>query len=288
MASQTLSGVTIMLRNDTASNWTTANPTLSKGEFGFENDTRKFKVGDGVTAWTSLGYVGIYEIPIATSSVGGVTTTASGAGTVAVNSSTGAMTLNNSGVTAGDYAKVAVNAQGLVTEGKSLSATDIPTITLAKISDAGTAAACNTGTSSGNVPVLDSNGKLSSSVLPSLAVTDVFTAASQAAMLALSAQKGDICVRTDNNEVYILTADGASTLSNWTQINVPSGGVTSVNTKTGVVTLGTDDIAEGTTNLYWTSSRFNTAFAAKASSGLTDGSTILHSTDTLTLDCGNA
>lgn len=51
--------VKIQLRNDTASNWTTANPTLSAGEFGFETDTGKFKVGTGSTAWASLSYAGM-------------------------------------------------------------------------------------------------------------------------------------------------------------------------------------------------------------------------------------
>jgi hypothetical protein len=46
----------IVHRRDTASNWTTTNPTLASGEIGFETDTLKFKVGDGSTAWTSLKY----------------------------------------------------------------------------------------------------------------------------------------------------------------------------------------------------------------------------------------
>lgn len=46
----------LQVRRDTASNWTTANPTLAAGEIGFETDTLKFKIGDGSTAWTSLGY----------------------------------------------------------------------------------------------------------------------------------------------------------------------------------------------------------------------------------------
>jgi len=49
----------IQLRRDTAANWTSANPTLASGEFGLETDTDQFKVGDGVTAWSSLGYGGI-------------------------------------------------------------------------------------------------------------------------------------------------------------------------------------------------------------------------------------
>ena len=46
----------IVIRRDTAARWTSANPVLLAGEVGYETDTRKQKVGDGVTAWTSLGY----------------------------------------------------------------------------------------------------------------------------------------------------------------------------------------------------------------------------------------
>ena len=44
-------------RADTAANWTSANPILSKGEIGLETDTNKFKFGDGITAWNSLNYL---------------------------------------------------------------------------------------------------------------------------------------------------------------------------------------------------------------------------------------
>lgn len=47
----------IQIRRDTAANWTSANPTLAQGELGLETDTNKFKVGDGSTAWTSVGYL---------------------------------------------------------------------------------------------------------------------------------------------------------------------------------------------------------------------------------------
>ena len=43
-------------RYDTAANWTAQNPTLLAGEFGIESDTKKWKVGTGATAWTSLLY----------------------------------------------------------------------------------------------------------------------------------------------------------------------------------------------------------------------------------------
>jgi hypothetical protein len=46
----------IQLRRDTAANWTSNNTVLAAGEFAWESDTNKFKIGDGTTAWTSLAY----------------------------------------------------------------------------------------------------------------------------------------------------------------------------------------------------------------------------------------
>lgn len=47
----------IQVRRGTAAQWTSANPTLDSGEFGFETDTNKLKCGDGSTAWNSLDYI---------------------------------------------------------------------------------------------------------------------------------------------------------------------------------------------------------------------------------------
>jgi len=44
------------LRSDTAANWTAANPVLLAGEIGVETDTRRYKIGDGTTAWAGLSY----------------------------------------------------------------------------------------------------------------------------------------------------------------------------------------------------------------------------------------
>ena len=56
--------VRIQFRRGTASEWTSANPTLAAGELGYETDTTKFKLGDGSTAWTSLGYGGVSQADI--------------------------------------------------------------------------------------------------------------------------------------------------------------------------------------------------------------------------------
>lgn len=102
------------------------------------------------------------------------------------------------------------------------------------------------------VASLGADGKVPSSQLPAQSAVDVYTAASQAAMLALSqATQGDYCIRTDTDETYVLNGSDPSVLSNW--VLLPQGsGVTSVNGDAGPnVTLTTDDISEGTTNKYF-------------------------------------
>jgi hypothetical protein len=51
----------IQLRRGSASQWLTANPVLSNGEAGFENDTGRLKIGDGTSSWTDLDYIGSTE-----------------------------------------------------------------------------------------------------------------------------------------------------------------------------------------------------------------------------------
>lgn len=47
---------------------------------------------------------------------------------------------------------------------------------------------------------------------------DTYEAASQAAMLALDAKKGDLCVRSDVVKTFSLKAEPASTLANWVEL----------------------------------------------------------------------
>ena len=46
--------IRIQLRRDTAANWVSNNPTLREGEIGIETDTLKFKIGNGSSTWTSI------------------------------------------------------------------------------------------------------------------------------------------------------------------------------------------------------------------------------------------
>lgn len=84
------------------------------------------------------------------------------------------------------------------------------------------------------VASLDAGGLVPSAQLPATHLADTFVVASQAAMLATGAAKGDFAVRTDVNETFILKATPATTLGNWILLPSP-GGVTSWNTRTGPV-----------------------------------------------------
>lgn len=350
MANQTLKDITLLIRNDTAANWESANPTLSKGELGIEIDTAKIKVGDGATKWNDLKYstssntvlktaaptssdydyeagtfwintsdnTQIYfllavssttatwvSIPTENGSLDNATTaeklktarkiTLSGAVVEVYQSFDGSgdiefnLVLNDSGVTAGTFTKFTVNSKGIITSAEKLTADDLPDgISLDKISGLGTAAAKDVGTTAGDVPTLGTDGKLDSSLLPAIAITDVWPVNSEAEMLALDAHKGDMAIRSDVSNCYILAADDPTVLANWLEMLHPACAVESVNGKIGVIVLTTDNIEEGNENLYFTPDRFEAEFEKKESGDLKNGDKILTTEDTLTLDCGNA
>ena len=341
----------IQIRNDTAANWRAANPVLLKGEVGIEIDTRKMKVGDGISQWTALKYISddiviantnptdtdtdhdvgefwvnqaektLYVL-ISTSATAAIwkrIPTAEELVVVAeaqvaqklkeartisiVGDATGATTfdgsadasitliLQNTGAAAGTFTKVTVNEKGLITKTELLTPDDIPALTLAKITDAGTAAARNVGTAEGNLVEVGANGKIADSVLPPLAITEPYAVNDEAEMLALDAQKGDVAIRADEGKSYILKQTPASDRTNWLELKSPECKVLSVNGKIGTVVLTTTDIEEGN-NLYYTEERdtsnFEGNFVKKTTKELADGETVLHSTDTYILNGGNA
>jgi hypothetical protein len=98
------------------------------------------------------------------------------------------------------------------------------------------------GANSG-IAELDSGGRVPAAQLPAIAITDTFVVADQAAMLALTAQTGDLAIRTDVNKSFILTAEPASTLGNWQELLTPTDSVLSVDGLTGAVDLSTSYVS---------------------------------------------
>jgi hypothetical protein len=78
----------IKIRRDTASNWTSNNPTLALGEIAYETDTLKIKFGNGSSNWAALSY--------ATQGAGGGLTLASLAVTIGTVTGGGSLSYNNS------------------------------------------------------------------------------------------------------------------------------------------------------------------------------------------------
>ena len=76
----------IQVRRGTAAQWTSTNPTLASGEWGFESDTGKAKIGNGSTVWTGLSYFGgtgtVSSITAGTGLTGGTITST---GTIAID-----------------------------------------------------------------------------------------------------------------------------------------------------------------------------------------------------------
>ena len=108
----------IQLRRDTAADWTSGNPTLAAGEFAWESDTNRFKIGDGATAWTSLGYADTLSTLGDLSVVGSTLSSPSNADLTLTTSGTGDIVLDqitvhdNTISTNASNANLEINANG--------------------------------------------------------------------------------------------------------------------------------------------------------------------------------
>jgi hypothetical protein len=95
----------IQVRRGTASQWTSTNPVLASGEWGFESDTNKVKIGNGSSAWNSLSYIGSGTVTSVATGTGLTGGTITSTGTLSIDTSvtadlTTAQTLTNKTLTA--------------------------------------------------------------------------------------------------------------------------------------------------------------------------------------------
>lgn len=167
---------------------------------------------------------------------------------------------------------------------------------------------------------LCTNGKINASLLPDIAIgtvkpvtyTDTETVGEDSVVAfkgITAAESGDFAVvtttkgATETDAAYLArqTANGdgvyiyagntsgseAYNAANWVLIKVPGSAVQSVNGKVGAsITLTTDDIGEGSTNLYYTDARVAAKVATMSTTDMADGADVLHTTDTLVIDAG--
>lgn len=92
------------------------------------------------------------------------------------------------------------------------------------------------------VATLGADSKIPNAQLPPLAITSTFVVASEAAMLALDAQEGDVAVRTDLGKTFIHTNSYLGTMADWQEMLTPTAPVQSVNGQLGAVVLTAADV----------------------------------------------
>jgi hypothetical protein len=168
------------------------------------------------------------------------------------------------------YTKAANNA---LLNGKSNVAHDH---TAADVTDFDTAADARIASAAGVSIASLTGGLVPTSQLPSLSFTTVQTAATQAAMLALTAQEGDVVVRTDTNQTYMRNAGTSGTMTDFTLLNTPADAVTSVNGQVGIIVLGKGDV--GLSNVDNTSDE-NKPVSAATQAALDNKRTIITAAD---------
>lgn len=90
---------------------------------------------------------------------------------------------------------------------------------------------------------LGADQKIPNAQLPALAITETYVVNSEAAQLALDAQEGDVCVRTDLGKSFIHTNSYVGTMLDWQELLTPTAPVQSVNGQTGTVVLTASNVS---------------------------------------------
>jgi hypothetical protein len=195
------------------------------------------------------------------------------------------------GAGAGVY-RITLDNKGRVTAAVPVVASDLPNLPHTQITGLGTAATRDVGKNPGNVVMVETNGKIDGSLMPSISIVDVREFNTEAEMLQWAndpvnpAEQGDIAIvnLATGALVYIARNGDLTQIGNWTQLNIPTGAILQINGHSGaVINLTTTDIPEGS-NLYYTDARAG----AEADRRIAADTTLLRNTDTLILDGGNA
>jgi hypothetical protein len=90
------------------------------------------------------------------------------------------------------------------------------------------------------------DGVIPTEQIPAIAIVEFLgDVANEAAMLALVGQRGDWCIRTDENLSYVIVGNDPTLIASWRHIETPGSPVTSVNGQTGTVVLGKASVGLG-------------------------------------------
>ncbi|AXQ51864.1 minor tail protein [Gordonia phage Catfish] len=284
----------IRFRRNTATEAAEANPVLEQGEPGFAFDTNTLKIGDGVRAWNDLPDVGedvaglvVYWDDLSQDVRDRVTARLTQAQADALYATVGRVAAVEDRATAletaigGKVDKITGTNRVHTNDGSgnpssvAYSSAATPQTMMFRTAGGVTSVAAGTDPAhavnkgqmdtalgaKANASALTTkadlvNGVIPTSQLPRVSIGETYSVPSQAAMLALDVQPGDVAIRTDVDTVFMLKAAPASTVGNWFDLSSSAaGGVVSVNGQTGTVNLGKADLGLGNVD--------NTSDAAK-------------------------
>ena len=243
----------IQLRRDTAADWTSNNPTLAAGEFGWESDTNRFKIGTGSAAWNSLEYadtlktlgdLGITGSTISAPSNGDLTLTTSGSGKVNIS---GAYTLPSSDGSASQVLQT--NGAGVLSFG-SVSVGDFSFVG-------------STMSSPSNADITLSPGGTGSVVASGINIKGTSISSDDSTIININdglVVDGSLTLQTGASVTGIadeddFSSDSATLLA--TQQSIKAYIATQIATKDN-----SDEITEGSTNLYFTNARADARITA--------------------------
>jgi hypothetical protein len=250
--------VQIQIRRGTASQWTSANPTLASGELAHETDTGKIKVGDGSTAWSSLAY-----FTAGSGDMTGVDITA-GDG----------LDITQSNTTSGDYTAT-VSADLKANGGIVIESTELA-VDLGASSITGTLAAADGGTGLTSISTLLNSNTTKSDVglgnVTNIEAQPVNADLTAIAGLTSAADKGIQFTGSGTAGVYDLTAAGKALLDD--------ADAAAQRTTLGLgtaATSATGDFAAAAHNQSATTITSGTLAVARGGTGLTSLSTLLNS-----------
>jgi trimeric autotransporter adhesin len=176
-------------RRGTAAQWTAANPVLAAGEIGFETDSGKFKMGDGVNTWSSLFYFADSADFDTTAINASINSAVSTAVTDLVAGAPAALnTLNEIAAAIDNNASYAATIVQSLSEKASTSAMTAADLVVANAADAALTAHSNETT---NIHGIANTALLATTSYVDTAEADAITAAGAAASTAIDAHNAD-------------------------------------------------------------------------------------------------
>lgn len=267
-------GIKIQLRRDTAQNWTIANPILKSGELGIETDTLKFKIGNGSARWNNLTSYAMkpgQANGVATLDSLGKIPTSQLPDTISINqevqNAINSLSLTTSSVSEGSHLYFTTQ-RAIDAVAASISAAIVT-------SEAFTNAQIATEVTNRNSAIASANHALELDLksYADNAKNSAITAANLNTSTAIDELTNTIPTIINDNVSGIVSSEINSAISTAINNEVSARNTAITNAVAAIPSVNlssktTNDLAEGSSNLYFTASRAKSAVASDIASAI--------------------